>query len=522
MKKNTSELERKEYLLGIEKTEYLIELNKLSTILIRLNGLINIDGLNIDITKYANRKAEIEKNVSEFENNPDSKLSYSKFKEDIENLINEINNEYKGLYIVHLYTISINEILNETDETNIDELVNQIDKLIDCLKDLNDEEKNSDIANKAYELIYNSILNEAVLDRENILNNIKYGDSTIKEKITNLVVKGLGELPRSESANIELKHLDEGLGYDYLDSDLVKKLAALTLEDKKQYYETRKQSATMEVMEKIDNLRKEKAEIDKEKKNRRLKIRSIRRSSISTYAKLISVILVPVLFAAGGVLFSIKFGRQANAKAITYDYKTNKQLQQADKLVTGRLYTAKYEIKKCTPWRENPNGKGYIRDVEYYSYLYFDKKAEMSIEDIITMENNKKVEHEKKSVLFEDDITDRDQIIVTEIIPDIDNSIPSPLLMIVLVLLFSFMGVLVTAGLSNLLDVDTPIEDIKKFKDELKNVVKWQVIKEEYINIGNKIVKVQEECKDVEDRFAGVETEITPELIETVKKYVHK
>ncbi len=366
MKKNTSELERKEYLLGIEKTEYLIELNKLSTILIRLNGLINIDGLNIDITKYANRKAEIEKNVSEFENNPDSKLSYSKFKEDIENLINEINNEYKGLYIVHLYTISINEILNETDETNIDELVNQIDKLIDCLKDLNDEEKNSDIANKAYELIYNSILNEAVLDRENILNNIKYGDSTIKEKITNLVVKGLGELPRSESANIELKHLDEGLGYDYLDSDLVKKLAALTLEDKKQYYETRKQSATMEVMEKIDNLRKEKAEIDKEKKNRRLKIRSIRRSSISTYAKLISVILVPVLFAAGGVLFSIKFGRQANAKAITYDYKTNKQLQQADKLVTGRLYTAKYEIKKCTPWRENPNGKGYIRDVEYY------------------------------------------------------------------------------------------------------------------------------------------------------------
>ncbi len=146
----------------------------------------------------------------------------------------------------------------------------------------------------------------------------------------------------------------------------------------------------------------------------------------------------------------------------------------------------------------------------------------MSIEDIITMENNKKVEHEKKSVLFEDDITDRDQIIVTEIIPDIDNSIPSPLLMIVLVLLFSFMGVLVTAGLSNLLDVDTPIEDIKKFKDELKNVVKWQVIKEEYINIGNKIVKVQEECKDVEDRFAGVETEITPELIETVKKYVHK
>ena len=156
------------YILNCYHGSYLLRESKLTNTFIKLNMLLNVDGLNIDATTYHEDFIKIEQEVRELEksNNITTNL-YQEYTGKLDSLSDAILNEYRPLRIVELYLESISGLLSD-DESNYDDLNDRVAHLIDYLDEVKEYDK------KSYQEIYDKyglLENKTIIEFAVLANN---------------------------------------------------------------------------------------------------------------------------------------------------------------------------------------------------------------------------------------------------------------------------------------------------------------------------------------------------------------
>lgn len=150
---------KREYLLNIYYTEYLIEIAKITSALNEIKRFLIVEGLDIDIDSYINEFNTIKKEVSKLEKSGTITTNiYQSYKNRIKELLDKINDEYNSLTIVGLYLKKINDLLSDKD-SSIEEIKEIIEKLNDYVSWIHiiDEKEYQNVCEK-YGVIKNKVL----------------------------------------------------------------------------------------------------------------------------------------------------------------------------------------------------------------------------------------------------------------------------------------------------------------------------------------------------------------------------
>lgn len=240
-----------------DKEVYLANIMNINQIIEQLKDLDSIDGLKIDVSYYQN---EINSILNDVSNSDVKEIPYHLYNDRLNYIIKDINEEVKSLNDIRLYSCKINDLLKTIDKSNFNEIVCKTRELIYLILDLKLININGDaIINNAYKTIYNVLLYGAMVGNYDLLNFTPItNNDVLREHIGLLIQKDLQKLPQEELLNIKLKYQDKGLGYDYLDNDIINKISSITLGDEYNEFINNKKSASYYLLEKSDKLKKEK------------------------------------------------------------------------------------------------------------------------------------------------------------------------------------------------------------------------------------------------------------------------
>lgn len=340
-----------------------------------------------DITEY---KKELDKIINDASNDSSfsSKMLYEGMQLDYESFIydnyikrlkdlqEKIENELMPLYEIHLLISKINIEVKNISSDNIGDVIDQTLKLVSAINNLrnnlNVQEK--ELVNNAYKVIYTVILYEEIFERNDIFNYImKLNNSSIKENIARLLARDLNKLSQEDLIDEDLKGINtEGLGYDYLTLDVIKKVSLKTVGETNSEYQERKRIAILEVNKKNNRLITKRNTLEEELKNNKGLIKNLRVNKALLISKACSIVLVPVItISAGGLIGKAKSDKITEYKTITrtIDLNTGNVIGDISYEYDDKVTTYAATVLVCDPWRENPVGEGYVRNVKAYDYV---------------------------------------------------------------------------------------------------------------------------------------------------------
>lgn len=352
-----------------------------------IEGIFNKINHLFDISEY---KKELDKIINDASNDSSfsNKMLYEGMQLDYESFIydnyikrlddlqKKIENELMPLYEIHLLISKINIEVKNISSDNIGDVIDQTLRLVSTINNLrnnlNDQEK--ELVKNAYQVIYNVILHEEIFERNDIFNYImKLNNSGIKENIARLLARDLNKLSQEDLIDEDLKGITtEGLGYDYLTLDVIKKVSLKTIGETNSEYQERKRVAILEVNKKNNRLITKRNALEEKLKNNKGLIKNLKINKALLISKACSIVLVPVItISAGGLIGKAKSDKITEYKTITrtVDLNTGNVIGDISYEYDDKVTTYAATVLVCDPWRKNPVGEGYVRNVKAYDYV---------------------------------------------------------------------------------------------------------------------------------------------------------
>lgn len=352
-----------------------------------IEGIFNKINQLFDISEY---KKELDKIINDASNDSSfsNKMLYEGMQLDYESFIydnyikrlddlqKKIENELMPLYEIHLLISKINIGVKNISSDNIGDVIDQTLRLVSTINNLrnnlNDQEK--ELIKNAYQVIYNVILHEEIFERNDIFNYImKLNNSSIKENIARLLARDLNKLSQEDLIDEDLKGITtEGLGYDYLNLDVIKKVSLKTIGETNSEYQERKRVAILEVNKKNNRLITKRNALEEELKNNKGLIKNLKINKALLISKACSIVLVPVItISAGGLIGKAKSDKITEYKTITrtVDLNTGNVIGDISYEYDDKVTTYAATVLVCDPWRKNPVGEGYVRNIKAYDYV---------------------------------------------------------------------------------------------------------------------------------------------------------
>lgn len=352
-----------------------------------IEGIFNKINQLFDISEY---KKELDKIINDASNDSSfsNKMLYEGMQLDYESFIydnyikrlddlqKKIENELMPLYEIHLLISKINIGVKNISSDNIGDVIDQTLRLVSTINNLrnnlNDQEK--ELIKNAYQVIYNVILHEEIFERNDIFNYImKLNNSSIKENIARLLARDLNKLSQEDLIDEDLKGITtEGLGYDYLNLDVIKKVSLKTIGETNSEYQERKRAAILEVNKKNNRLITKRNALEEELKNNKGLIKNLKINKALLISKACSIVLVQIItISAGGLIGKAKSDKITEYKTITrtVDLNTGNVIGDIIYEYDDKVTTYAATVLVCDPWRKNPVGEGYVRNVKAYDYV---------------------------------------------------------------------------------------------------------------------------------------------------------
>jgi hypothetical protein len=511
--------------------EYELRLNVLKKTIEKLENIFNVASYKHEIELIEQEVREIDNSKIEQEN-----IDYTPYTDKLFRLTQSVNKEYISYYELYLLTLQIESLNNKIDENNYEEEIDIIKKAIDCLNNVLLNSNNSkkedckQVVDNAIKAVYQSLVQERAIEREEIFNYIKKIKNYILEDNLGLFLKeDINKLPKETKAMIELNHLNKGLEYSYLTKDSLDYITSEVASEKKDSYIQRRHSAAMEVLESLDEIKDDKKDLEDDRSEQRKTITNLRVNLNVLRLKLAAWILIPTTIVLAGFPLGGTHIKNAEYTTKTYNIEStdDKKIESGRELCWHTEPKYDIEIKKCSPWVKN--GNSYVRDYTQYSYKT-NEAEEFDVEKIMREASSDTGSEEKDSLEDWENTTDP-VIEVTEKFLDMDNASPSVLgmslgVLAALLLVVSVLAALEDHGIIFETEVNETWDEIKRKERELKRVLETKmtrkVIKERTALIGEKKVKLQEEFNTAFGKFGDLVDEIKPEQLEEVKKYVRR
>lgn len=494
-----------------------------------IEGIFNKINHLFDITEY---KKELDKIINDASNDSSfsNKMLYEGMQLDYESFIydnyikrlkdlqEKIENELMPLYEIHLLISKINIEVKNISSDNIGDVIDQTLKLVTAINNLrnnlNDQEK--ELVNNAYKVIYNVILHEEIFERNDIFNYImKLNNSSIKENIARLLARDLNKLSQEDLIDADLKGINtEGLGYDYLTLDVIKKVSLNTVGETNSEYQERKRDAILEVNKKNNRLITKRNALEEELKNNKGLIKNLRVNKALLISKACSIVLVPVItISAGGLIGKAKSDKITEYKTITrtVDLNTGNVIGDISYEYDDKVTTYVATVLVCDPWRKNPVSEGYVRNVKAYDYVSssdtpFTATTGDSQEGIHStngkVDNNIKFKYqytEATDTLKNGENTTDKSTLVIETYQDKSDSRISTKYIIPFTIGGAVLGALLDV-LAILLRV-YDLNDIKRIMDRLNNQIESKNMNNECIL--EELNKLKEEALLIEDEYSS-------------------
>lgn len=267
---------------------------------------------------------------------------------------------------------------------------------------------------------------------------------------------------------------------------------------------------------KQSELLKEKKQLDKKDNEITKSIKNIKISLRQLRAAIGLWVLLPFLGGGAGYLMG---SQNWNYRIVTktYNMKTNETIGNEVITFQSDSFVYKVIVKKCLPWEEKVDHKGYTREVLEYEYIERVPDKKYDPNKILQSITPKYYREEKEKLDINDNI-DEPEILIVESELDSNERIPDKSFAII----FSIICFLMTGILVSKNQIMGLLEDynVKKLKKDLESYkITKKTIQEQYVTVGDKVVKLQEEYED-KSIVAEIEELLDQELLDTVKKYV--
>jgi hypothetical protein len=488
-----------------------------------LKTRISIYEKELDMTNFK-KKVDILTNEVINRESGKTEIDYGPYIKRANTFLKELDKVYSPLYDVAYLTTYVESKLDTMDETNKNIRIDSARKLVSNLTSMvpSDNVDVNKVANRAYKVLYQSILHEAMIDRrDTICFALFMENDEIAKIIEKLVKEDAKDIPNIKSI-IDNDIANYGR-FNILSDTVIKSIGLRTMKDKNDAFNQRKRTATMELFDHYDKVYKEKEKLDNEKIERKLNLRNLRVNLAKARLVVLSCSLVPILIMAGTTILGAKTAVKYKTIAKTYNEETKEMVNEA---VSYGPSNHELSIKKTDTWNVKANGKGYERFVSEYKYTGEKDINEVSVDELLNSIQYVNGYFEEVSELPHEDSNLRPGIIVTETIRNQDGfgsglseSLGGALSGLCSGALINLM--LKHLGLYNEKKKNKAKDDIKNDKYELNGIVEWRVVKERYENLKGKMVKLKEEHKVAIDRYKVAEY-ITPEAIEQAKTYTYK
>ena len=485
----------------MDKETYKNELNKLKSLLLYDKRLFRMDEFT---NKYHSLLDEVE-----YQETSKKPVDYTSFVIKINELIKELKKVYDPLYYVVLYSSSIKDILDNMDETNMNAISNQVirlaKKIIPYLQSNNRDVISA--VDDVCDVIYYALLRESMFEKTFIRDSLV---SLRNHKIISFLTM------RIDGDFIHYNHDDNISEYRLLDSDIIRQNALMKMKEVNDGYLERKRTATIELYCKYAQYDDEKEILDRDSKLRKENLKNFHLYLTKSRLKLMSYVLVPVMIMGGSSIAGGLLSKQYKDVIKTYDSNTKKLINVEESKDNGRHDLI---IKVYDRWEVDSNTNSYSRFVTEYKYKGDKKIDESSIDEILDSIKYDNVYLEHSDIIPVEE-ENRKKIVITETVPvehkglDVGGMIA---------------GLAAGALLSKLLFSEhfddekskEYKEDINKYKNKLKGIVEWRVVKKRYANLKGKLVELEEEHKQVTDYY-GVPKEIDYANIEEAKNYIYQ
>jgi len=508
-----------------------------------LEGILNKTSPILDVSSYQESLDEIKRGTSVDEDfNKVMPLSgmqvayedmlYDKYAKEIENLTTKANEELLPFYKIHALTVKINEQIKDISGDNIGDILNNTRLLIDAINSINSSDKDDKkkLVDDAYRAIYQVLLYEELFDRSDILSYIKYLNLAInKENLGRLLSDDLKKLDRQALLSADLKNMAvEGLGYDYLTEEFIKKVSRVTIGEDNSEYRRKRKETFERLQSKITDLESRKASATSSLKELKKDKFKLYRNKGLLYTKLLSIAMVPIItISAGGLIGKASSDKINEYKTITrtIDLNTNEIVNEPKVVYDEHETTYVATITKYTPWRINPNGAGYIRNAT--SYEYITPKDVTSDYHITENDINENIREkysfvEMKDTLEETDSLTDSTILVTETYQDKTDSKKSIKYILPFTIAGTILGIaadiaLISFGIYDKYDIQKLIDRLNsRIKD---NNMQADEIKDALLDLKNEVLAMQDEYNEAIRKYGSLgEKFIFSDTIKVKKK----
>lgn len=435
---------------------------------------------------------------------------YSEYNEKLDNLTKKIENKLIPFYNLYILSSKIDIQLSKINIDNIGEIIQNTKLLIDSLNSLNahNKEDKKYLVDKAYKTIYSVIMHEEIFERSDILAYINYLNIPInKENIGRLLSLDLKKMEEEYLIDEDLRTIkNEGLGYDYLNPDFIRKLSLKTVGEKNSEYQKRKKQAISEITTKVNNFSNQKNESLSQLSHNNNHIKNLKINKSLLIGKVLSLVLIPIItFNAGKSIGKITSNKITEYKTITrtIDLNSDKIIGDIYEIYDENLTTYVATVLECSPWRLNPTGIGYIRNVTAYEYTVpntTNQDYHLKIEDFKENAIEKYKYIESKDILEYTDSTTNSTILVTETYQNKEDNQKSTKYIIP----FSIVGISIGIVIDVLL-VLLKIYDLEKIKRLLEDL-NYEIQKDKLNNqeIINRLNKMKEDAIELQNEYNNV------------------
>ena len=511
------------------KKEYEAKIKNIEGILDKLNGVL-------DITNYKN---VLEKITNQYKNNPNFNnkmvtenmqmtyegFLYKEYSDKLDLLARKMEKEALPFYELYILNNKIESQLSQITGEIISDTISNTIRLINCINNINshNEKDKEALINRSYKTIYSVILYEELFDRSDILKYInELNIPIIIENIGRLLSK---DLDREELIDSDLEKIKtEGLGYDYLEENVIKAVSRKTVGEQNSEYQERKRQTINELSTKTTKIKNEKDRIVSKQEQNKTNLNSLKRRKTILVSKMLSLALIPVItISAGNALGKSTSNKITEYKTITRTINTNTGKVIGDTIETYDEHVTTYvaTVLDQSPWRKNPTGVGFIRNVTAYEYILPENASETfhptSDELKGNLQEKYKYVESKDQLDLTDSITES-TILITETYQDKNDSRKSTKNIVPFTVVGACIGLAIDACV--LLIRALGYEEAKRRLYNLNSQIKEEKlneeeIKEELIKLRDYAIKVQNEYNNAVKKYGNLGEQFIFEEIDT-------
>lgn len=292
-----------------------------------------------------------------------------------------------------------------------------------------------------------------------------------------------------------------------------------SLYEENESYQQGKQTILMQILDENDKLLKKKKELDNSYQEENKKIKNLRVNLLAKWTRIAAGFVLFQLVGSliGGGLAALVY-KKYKVTTKTYNLETPDIISEENIDYERSQFNYQVNVKVYSKWEEKSDKTGYIRTVLEYDQRENDEEKSIDVENLVQTINPTYYQEEKET-LDSSDNTENTEIIVTETTMDKSESIPSKTHVISYLIWGAIYFTFFVCG--DYAKDKYQKYDCRLLAEQLKDAkVTLKRIKEEYVDVGGKVLTLQDEYRVQTCKYSDLVADINPELLETAKKYV--